>query len=48
MTVAGANFYRLQTDAEWLKGLDEKTDITVEVMVQNRLNYVKYEESDNS
>ena len=32
VTVVGNNFYRLQTDAEWLKGLDDKTHITVEVM----------------
>ena len=35
VTVAGVNFYRLQTDAEWLKGLDDKTGITVEVMEEN-------------
>ena len=44
VTVRGVNYYRLQTDSEWLKGVSDKSDITVEVTVEGYsytlLNYL--------
>lgn len=42
VTVRGVNYYRFKTDSEWLKGVSDKSDITVEVTVETILYWITF------